>query len=199
MRLTTPTFHVLCSLDPARHELLMLRDPLRRHYRSGVPGIGDSVPAIARWLDRYAAEREFGRVVTLGTSAGGMPAVCTAILNGWPLTLACGADRPSSHPHLAPLVAECGQRLADQGGTDVLLAYSGRNDRDAAGVAEIRDMMPAARTLPDPRFEDHALLYQLHLAGELRRFLRTHLACSESSSNYCPRKLTTNQGPGTSL
>ena len=199
MRLTTPTFHVLCSLDPARHELLMLRDPLRRHYRSGVPGIGDSVPAIARWLDRYAAEREFGRVVTLGTSAGGMPAVCTAILNGWPLALACGADRPSSHPHLAPLVAECGRRLADQGGTDVLLAYSGRNDRDAAGVAEIRDMMPAARTLPDPRFEDHALLYQLHLAGELRRFLRTHLACDESSSDYCPRQLTTNQGPGTSL
>ena len=199
MRLTTPTYHVLCSLDPARHELLMLRDPLRRHYRTGVPGLGESVPAVARWLDRFTTERQYGRVVTVGTSAGGIPAVCTAILNGWPLALACGADRPSSHPHLAPLVAECGRRLADQGGTDVLLAYSAGNDRDAAGAAEIRTLIPTARTLPDPRFEDHALLYQLHLAGELRRFLRTHLACDESSSDYRPRQLTTNQGPGTSL
>lgn len=197
MRLTTPTFHVLCSLDPARHEVLMLRDPLRRHYRSGVPGIGDSVPAIARWLDRYAAERGFGRVVTLGTSAGGMPAVCTAILNGWPLALACGADRPSSHPHLAPLVAECGRRLADGGDTDVLLAYSGRNDRDAAGAAEIHALVPTARALPDPRFEDHALLYQLHLAGELRRFLRTHLACGETLPDHFPQQPTANPGAGT--
>ncbi|MGB8853251.1 MAG: non-ribosomal peptide synthetase [Pirellulales bacterium] len=176
MRLTTPTYHVLCSLDPARHELVMLRDPLRRHYRSGVPGIGNSITAVARWLERYAAERQYGRVVTLGTSAGGMPAVCTAILNGWPLALACGADRPSNHPHLAPLLADCGRRLADNGGTDVLLAYSGRNDRDAAGATEIRAVVPTARPLPDPRFEDHALLYQLHLAGELRQFLHTHLA-----------------------
>jgi acyl-CoA synthetase (AMP-forming)/AMP-acid ligase II/acyl carrier protein len=193
MRLTTPTYHVLCSLDPMRHELLMLRDPLRRHYRSGVPGIGDSVTAVARWLERYAAKRRYGRVVTFGTSAGGMPAVCTAILNRWPLTLACGADRPSSHSHLAPLVAECGRRLADHGGTDVLLAYSGRNDRDAAGAAEIRGLVPGARTLPDDRFEDHALLYQLHRAGDLRSFLRTHLVCGERSSDHWQRQLTTNQ------
>lgn len=176
MRLTTPTYHVLCSLDPARHELLMLRDPLRRHYRNGVPGLGDSVTAVARWLDRYATDRRYGRVVTVGTSAGGVPAVCTAILNRWPLALACGADRPSSHSHLAPLLADCGRRLAAGDGTDVLLAYSARNGRDAAGAAEIRTLVPTARTLPDARFEDHALLYRLHLAGDLRRFLRTHLA-----------------------
>lgn len=175
MRLTTPTYHVLCSLDPERHELLMLRDPLRQHYRRGVPGIGDSVQAVARWLKRYAGDRNVGRVITLGTSAGGIPAVCIAILNGWPLAVACGADRPSSHPHLAPLVAECGQRIAAGGDTAVLLAYSGRNDRDAAGAAEIRSFVPTALPLPDPRFEDHALLYQLHRAGELRRFLRSHL------------------------
>jgi acyl-CoA synthetase (AMP-forming)/AMP-acid ligase II len=187
MRLTTPTYHVLCSLSPDRHDLLLLRDPHRCHYRNGVPGLGDDVAAAARGLARYAEESGYRRVVALGTSSGGMPAVCAAMLNGWERVLACGADRPSSHPHLRRLLEHCGRQYDGNDGPDVILAYSGRNERDAEGARQIAAIVPSARLLPDMRFKDHALLYQLHRQRELPGFLARELLepCADRREARC--------------
>jgi hypothetical protein len=108
-----------------------------------------------------------------------MPAIVAAILQGWDGVLACGADRPSSHPHLLALLRECGPRVAAGAGPSITLAYSARNDRDTAGATEIHGILPSARLVPDHRFKDHALLYQLHRAGELGRFLVEHIDHAE--------------------
>lgn len=175
MRLTTPTYHVLCALQPQRFDLLLLRDPGRRHYLHGVPGIGDTVASAAEWLGRYGNDAGYRRIVALGTSSGGMPAIAAAAINGWDGVLACGADRPSSHPHLLELLRECAARVAVGAGPPITLAYSARNERDTAGAEEIRRILSAATLAPDHRFKDHALLYQLHRVGELASFLAVHL------------------------
>lgn len=175
MRLTTPTYHILAALRPDRFDLLLLRDPGRRHYLHGVPGIGDTVVTAAEWLGRYAHDAGYRRTVALGTSSGGMPAIAAAILARWDGVLACGADRPSSHPHLLSLLHECAVQLTGGDGPVITLAFSARNERDSAGAGEIHRILPPARLAPDLRFKDHALLYQLHRMGELGRFLGTYL------------------------
>lgn len=174
MRLTAPTYAILCALDPHSVDLLLLRDPTRQHYLSGVPGIGATIEATARWADSFATEKGYARVVALGTSSGGIPAICATLLSGWPRVLASGADQPSRHLHLQQLLATCAPLLRGAS-SDIVLAYSALRQRDALGAAEINDMLPAARQLPDQRFKDHALLYLLQERAELGVFLKTHL------------------------
>jgi acyl-CoA synthetase (AMP-forming)/AMP-acid ligase II/acyl carrier protein len=174
MRLTAPTYAILCALDPHAVDLLLLRDPTRQHYLSGVPGIGATIEATARWADAFAAAKSYARVVALGTSSGGIPAICAALLSGWPRVLAAGADQPSRHLHLQQLLATCAPLLPD-GSTDIVLAYSALRQRDALGAVEINALLPSARQLPDHRFREHALLYLLQERGELGSFLKTNL------------------------
>jgi len=175
MRLMTPTHHVLGSLSPARHDLLMLRDPSRSHYHDGIPGLGADLVAVARALGRYVQDSGYRRVVALGTSAGGIPAVCSAILNGWERVLACGTDRLSSHPCFRDVLEYCAQLHAAASKPEVILAYSAGNERDTDGARQIAALLPAARLLPDARFADHSLLYELHRLGELAGFLAREL------------------------
>lgn len=185
MRLMTPTHHVLGSLSPDRHDLLLIRDPYCSHYRDGIPGLGDDLVAIARRLPRYVHESGYRRVVALGTSAGAPPALCVAILNGRERALACGADRLTSHPHLQPLL-EHGGRMHDAApGPDLVLAYSARIQRDTQGALQIGAVLPHARLLPDARFADHSLLYQLHRRGELAGFLSQTLLGRRATCRSC--------------
>ncbi|MBV1903158.1 MAG: non-ribosomal peptide synthetase, partial [Marinosulfonomonas sp.] len=175
MRLTTPTFHILCALDPTRFDLLLLRDPTRRHYMDGVPGFGGSVESAALQIAQYAAAHQYPRVMALGTSSGAIPAICTAIINRWPRVLACGADRISSHPHLQQIMNKCAGLMDVSCPTSVKLAYSGRNPRDTAGAGELKKILHKACVLPDDRFKEHPLLYKLQMQGELAAFLTNNL------------------------
>lgn len=175
MRLMTPTHHVLGSLSPVTHDLLLLRDPHRSHYHDGIPGLGADLTAISRSLATYVHESGYRRVVALGTSAGGVPAVCAAILNGWERVVACGTDRLTSHPCFRGVVERCAQIHAASPRPHITLAYSAGNERDTDGARQIAALLPAARLLPDARFADHSLLYELHRRGELARFFAREL------------------------
>lgn len=175
MRLTTPTYNILCRLSPDRHALLLLRDPTREFFRHGVPGIGDTLAEVIGWLRRHVADRGYGKVCTLGASAGAIPAVCAAVAAGWPRAVACGTDSPSRHPHLLAALHRSLADAANAADTDITLAYSGGNARDTAGARELASLIPTARLLPDDRFTGHALLHFLHLAGDLATFLNQHL------------------------
>jgi acyl-CoA synthetase (AMP-forming)/AMP-acid ligase II len=175
MRLMTPTHHVLGSLSPARQDLLLVRDPHRSHYHDGIPGLGFDLVTISRSLATYVHESGYRRVVALGTSAGGVPAVCTAILNGWDRVLACGTDRLTNHQCLRGVMEHCARLHAAATRPDIVLAYSARNERDTDGARQMKALLPAARLLPDPRFADHSLLYELNRRGELAGFLAREL------------------------
>jgi acyl carrier protein len=173
MRLTAPTYTILCALDPRRCDLLMLRDLSRQHYRFGLAGLGPTLEAAARWLDDYARSKGYARTIALGSSAGGIPAVCTALLNRWPRVLAAGADQPSRHSHLLELLRVCASLPNTD--TDVRLAYSSQLQRDSIGAKQIRDFIPMALLVPDKRFKEHSLLDKLQARGELWNFFEQHL------------------------
>lgn len=174
MRLTAPTYQILCALDPARHALLLLRDPHRSHFEGGVPGVGDSVEQVADWLRSAAPVRACDEVVALGTSAGAVPALIAAVRNDWRRALLCGADDPARHLRLEQaLDAALSTRAASAG--EVVIAFSDGIARDRCGAEALARRLPHARICPETRFTHHALLHHLHLRGELRDFLAQHL------------------------
>ena len=61
---------------------LFLRDPLRAWYQRGLPGVGDSVEAVARYLQDLVAAHPVDRIVTVGASAGGFAAILFGNLLG---------------------------------------------------------------------------------------------------------------------
>jgi len=177
MRLMVPVSRLLFCLDPDQHDLLLIRDPERKHYRFGVPGLGNTLEAMARRLDEYARNEGYRRVVAIGTSAGGLPAICAATINRWPKVLVCGADRPSSHPHFSETIERLRSTLAEPSASSVAVAYSAQNQRDSEAAREIARMIPSTTLLPDHRFKRHTIIHELYRAGELQVFLRKHLVC----------------------
>jgi hypothetical protein len=79
-RLMVPTPSVLDCLDPALFDLILLRDFSRTFFTKGIPGLGDDFFAALANLRKHVDPAAYRSSIALGTSAGGMPAVLTAIL-----------------------------------------------------------------------------------------------------------------------
>lgn len=99
---------------------LLVRDPSDRWYNAGLPGVGDSVDAVA---DRVGAELDAvgaKRVITLGSSMGGYAAILFGCMLGAERAIAFGpqtildpifrhsppTDVPLQVPDLRPIVRE---------------------------------------------------------------------------------------------
>ncbi len=170
MRLMVPTYRVLCNLDPATADLLVLSDPKRAGFVQGLPGLGGGVREIEGWLEHFLADNNYGSAVALGTSGGGIAAIHCAVTLSLKRVTAVGAATPSRHTDMAAILREIAPRH-QPGVTEIVLSYSEGNARDADAAAQIKGILPAAVMQPDKRFSDHNLIDKLFHAGELDRFM----------------------------
>lgn len=175
MRLMMPAYRILFSLDPDHYDLLLLTDRERKHYGRGTRGAGGQLELTARRLDEYASDNGYRRVVALGTSAGGLPAIGIAMLNRWPKVLAFGADRPSRHPHFTDMIEQAQSKSTEYSPTSVAVSFAAHNQRDSEAAEEIGQKLPFATLLADERFKRHGIAYSLYQTGELKSFLSEHL------------------------
>lgn len=81
-RLMVPTPVFLQAVRARDWDVLIVRDPTKAQFRRGAPGIGGSIPEVARNLDLMA--QPYKRRVVLGTSMGGLAAIRLAL--HWPGT-----------------------------------------------------------------------------------------------------------------
>jgi acyl-CoA synthetase (AMP-forming)/AMP-acid ligase II/acyl carrier protein len=170
MRLMVPTYRILCCLDPAATDLLLLSDATRGGFIGGLPGLGTGLAGLEEWLAGFITERDCAKVVALGTSGGGIAAIHASIGLGWRRVIAVGSATPSRHSDMAEVLRAIAPRHAPQE-TEVLIAYSAGNVRDSDAAAQIKGILPEAVMRPDKRFKDHNLIDKLYHAGELGRFL----------------------------
>lgn len=173
MRLMLPVYAILEHLDPDAVALLLVRDPERAHYARGVPGLGRSVDEVADALQAIAVQSGCRQVVGLGTSAGGLAAVCAALRNNWAGAMAVGADTPLRHAHILDCLAHPAARAAV--GPRIRLHHAAANTRDSAAVREVARLVPSAETVPAKGFRHHNLLHHLRLQGRLTSFLRREI------------------------
>jgi acyl-CoA synthetase (AMP-forming)/AMP-acid ligase II/acyl carrier protein len=171
-RLMVPIHLILSSLDHEKFDIILLRDPKRMHYESGVDGVGDSLEAVYRFLNFLNSEFAYRSAFALGTSSGGLAALGAALANKWQGVLAVGPDSPKFRPKINAVLAAHHLRKSDESSTNIHIALSGQNKRDRDSMEDITSLIVGCKVHIDERYANHNLFYELFKVGELRGFLR---------------------------
>ncbi len=165
LRLQLPSYRFLMHLDPARFDLLLLRDPAHRLFAQGLPEIGDSISELAKWLDSFADRGGYGRRIALGTSGGGLAAIYTGMTLRWDRAVASSPPSPLDHTELGEALG----KLAAAPAVDrpqVVVTHA-RNQRDMDSARHIFDLLPSARADLRNEFTAHNVLESAFRAGKL--------------------------------
>jgi len=175
-RLMMPISLLLQQCPADRYEMLMLSDFRRSLYLRGIDGLGSDFPETLERIRTLIPASSEGRVVTLGTSAGGLAAIWAAIELGLPRAVSVGGVTPD----------EIGERVQTQGMStpgfddairrsagrlpEVLLVSGEQNDRDNRKALSMAGRLPAT-LISVPDCANHNVLHALWSRGELRPFL----------------------------
>lgn len=175
-RLMMPISLLLQQFPADRYEMLMLSDFRRSLYLRGIDGLGSDFPETLERIRTLIPAPSEGRVVTLGTSAGGLAAIWAAIELGLPRAVSVGGVTPD----------EIGERVQTQGMStpgfddairrnagrlpEVLLVSGEQNDRDNRKALSMAGRLHAT-LISVPDCANHNVLHALWSRGELRPFL----------------------------
>jgi len=180
-RLMMPLPIILQHL-PAEHiDLVMVPDGVKANYRRGIAALADTIAsALVKLKD--CLPRDYQRIVTFGTSSGGVPSLLAAAELGADTALAVGAGHPDDERWEASgdrtkrqLIEAASPGLA---GCRVTLAYGAQSPDDAASADAIIGIVPHARKLEvavDGVEVKHVALFPVVNAGQLRPFLTENL------------------------
>jgi hypothetical protein len=150
-------FFRLTAGYPARKAFL--RDPRRGWYLLGIPGVGDSAPAVKTWLDSVIARAGARRIVMAGASAGGFAAL---LFGTW-----CGVDEVIAFSPQSFVDAENRSRAGDDRWPEQIAALHAAVAEHAAPL-DLRGVLP--RTAGKTRYQVHVssddMLDMIH-AGRL--------------------------------
>jgi acyl-CoA synthetase (AMP-forming)/AMP-acid ligase II/acyl carrier protein len=164
-RLMMPMWTFLSNVNSAETDLLMLWDPARNHYSGGIPELADNFPDFLQSLKEMVSKLEYRRVVSFGTSAGGLPALCAGLASGWDATVSVNAAYPLTKKGLLPVL----KSLTDQQTTkrpEIRLYYSELNQEDLLAAVAIAKI---AKGEVRPLFGHalHNVLWTAYQKGEL--------------------------------
>lgn len=169
LRLQLPTYQFLMQLDPARYDLLLLRDASQNLFGNGLPDMADDLMKLGAWLDDFAASGGYERRMALGTSGGGLAAIYTAVAYGW-------ARAVASSPPSTSVYAEMGDILNDLAGktspavTEVIIANA-QNERDMDSARQMLNIFPDAVHDFHAQLTSHNIINSAHRAGSLGALL----------------------------
>lgn len=180
-RLMMPLPIILQHLPARNIDLVMVPDGIKANYRKGIPALANTVEEALAKLKQHLPSG-YERVVTLGTSSGGVPSLLAAAEFGADTVLAVGAGHPDDERWEATrdvtkrqLLEAAAPHLAD---CRVTLAFGAQSPDDEVSADAIAAMIPHARKVPVsvPGVEvKHVALFPIANAGQLRPFFREHL------------------------
>lgn len=177
-RLGLPVVSFVQLLPSRLFDIVVLRDPLRVGYTRGIEGYADGQFALVSRLRTDFSFDRYARVVSLGASAGGMPALRAAHLLATERGVSlCGLF----HWHIPGLLG--GANVADAPAYDVLCAcrnpsparligvYGELNERDRRHVDILASRCKVERYAV-PAISDHSVLFELLKVGKAQAFLK---------------------------
>jgi acyl-CoA synthetase (AMP-forming)/AMP-acid ligase II/acyl carrier protein len=165
-RLMLPLHLVLDHL-PQTDDLLLLSDPDRRYYVGGIRDLAPSLPAVCEWLLTQFPGWGYDTVVTFGTSAGGLAAVCAALQLRCSRAVAVGADSPDAHPVLDALLRELMASTAGKDRPAIVLHFDPANARDRVGGETIHALVTGSMMTTFDAGGVHNTLHAAYVAGRL--------------------------------
>jgi len=166
MRLQLPTYQFLLHLNPARFDLLLLRDMTRNLFANGLPNMGNNVKNLGAWLEEFATTNGYARRIALGTSGGGLAAIHTALAFGWERAVAASPPSPSIHAELERTLSDLAVKSIPN--TTEIVISNARNERDIGCAQQILNLFPEARHDFHGQFTSHNVLNSAKRAGSLQ-------------------------------
>lgn len=158
-----PSPVVLQYLDPTRHDLLLLRDAAGTKYLSGCgpassfDGLMDSLAGLAHG---------YSSSVTLGSSAGGAPALFAGLRLGARRAVSLGGNLTDpSIVHEYTGTAEPGGELAHPYLTEFWAVFGEGCAPDRTGAAALATVFPSLRRMAIAGIESHSLLHACFQRG----------------------------------
>jgi len=98
-RLMMPNTVLMQHTDAAHYDLMVISEPSNKGYHLGVPSLGKNVIEMIEWLANLDLISGYGRIRTIGCSAGCYPAVLAGYLLKAEIAVSVGGRFPSErHP-----------------------------------------------------------------------------------------------------
>jgi acyl-CoA synthetase (AMP-forming)/AMP-acid ligase II/acyl carrier protein len=175
-RLMMPMWTLLSHLNAADTALLLLWDPVRKHYSGGIPGLAEDFPGLLQPLNKMVSELKYERVLGFGTSAGGLPALCAGLANGWASTVSVNATYPLTKKHLMSVLATLSKQQNITRPSKMRLYYSELNQGDLLAAVAIAKIVKAEiRPLVGHSHHSH-VLWSAYEKGELPKLFSEFFA-----------------------
>jgi len=186
-RMMMPVGVFLQHVDASQNDVLVLRDVARNGYRDGIPGIADSLEELIQVIGTNR-KKTYASVVSLGVSAGGMPAIWAALQLDLDKGVSVGGNSPAD-PRWQLWGDEGIKRPFDYymarltKPPNLLYIYGADRARDRDAATALSELLPV-RTLAvggnGGKPSGHNALYTLLQRGTLTAFLEEALSTDES-------------------
>lgn len=171
----------LQRIDDRQFDILVLNDPHRNHYRKGVSEQLDSLNSVAEYIQEFRTKKRYRKLITLGTSGGGFPAVRLALMAGADKAISFGGSFPDdtlrilrNQVHAVPAFDPiCACLGADH--PEFTFVYSNESPRYRNACLTAAELTGGAVVEVQPVME-HAVLGPLWARGYLDAFLPGLLA-----------------------
>lgn len=170
-----PVARLLQYFPADRYDVVVLRDPSKRGFSSGIEGVADTfVEAVTAIRDRFGSARTRD-VLCLGTSGGGGPALVAARLLGARAGVSFGGRLPTSSDRYGEsegaraMDAILHARAGEPGSLHAV--YSRNNVGDVRKSGLLAAQSGAEEVVIDEA-DEHNVLHRLHVTGRLGQVLR---------------------------
>lgn len=164
-RLMMPISVFLQHVDSRLWDIVVLKRGVHSHLH-GLDGMATDLHGLLEYVEAAVSPTQYRRVITLGTSGGGFPAIWAAMLVSASRGISiCGCPPRSLPPSLEG-------RLAPHG---VDLCYVYGSDQDRRSALALLALF-GGRLRPVPEVDDHVLLYQLVMRRQFGELLDEMLA-----------------------
>lgn len=167
-RLMVPISRILSNLPSEIDTVVLIADPDRDHFESGIRGVVDNLADLPEALIRMLPKDVPSDFRTIGTSAGGLAAAVTGLTLKLTSFGLLSPDSPHRHPRahaiLDQVIGAGEQRTRGR-------IISGSNPRDLEGLRDLRIMLPNTTALRSPS-RNHNVFGPAWRLGMLPRLLR---------------------------
>jgi hypothetical protein len=168
-RLMMPVSVFLQFVDSRMWDVVVLKRGSRNSYLLGLDSISTDFHGLIEYLQTTFTPAQYRRVMTLGTSSGGLAAVWAAFLMGADRGISIAGGPPRPLPALTT-----GDRPAPDG-VDLCYVYGMDCPRDHQAALSLLDIF-GGRLRPVPDIDAHVVLSRLLKSGKLAEFLDEMLA-----------------------
>jgi hypothetical protein len=187
-RMMMPLAIFLQNIDAKENDVAVVTYPKDKGFRNGLEGTASSFEDMIDKLKGLFASQGYKRIVAIGVSGGGIPAILCTLRAGWQSALAFGAGSPNDKRWFDALgfdlsVLFRSYRKKVFKFLPLYLVYGEDAQKDSEAAKSIQKLLPANLIKVGSKSEKvgHVVLQPLLMSGKLASFLKKTVLAPHAS------------------